>query len=446
LNPYSTLGWKLPTIAIGLALVVLSARRSWLTTRFFWLLVALAGCLWLARVVDVFTTGGLFGGLGLDFGLYWAQARVLLQSPSPGAIYDTSALAQAMLPLAPFANAAGGGLVASPVPYPPLFAWLLGPFARMQPPAALLTWTIVNAAAGLWLSWRVAQFFIGPARWRAFALTLMSVPVVMALSLGQPIVLLACAFGEFYISLRAGRDVRAGLWLSLLMFKPLYGVLIGPYLIWKRRWGAVAGAVLGVVGFVVASLLCVGPAALVAYPNALDGVAAFYGESLSYPALMINWRSIVVTSLSFLPEQWGLVLTLAVSLVTVLRAVWGLRDARSGTPSNLAGAVCAVTLTTLIASYHSNVHGAALLCVPLGALLASGRAGVSTRFWLAALVLVPYGILIDVVFQTVTGRGPWPPLQWAPVVPLLMGAALVAVLRDLSRSASSEQSAVPGPA
>ena len=222
------------------------------------------------------------------------------------------------------------------------------------------------------------------------------------------------------------------------MFKPLYGAFIGPYLIWKRRWRAVVAAAAGVVAFIVLSVVSVGPAAFAAYPNALDGVAAFYGESLSYPSLMINWRSLVVTLFGFLPDQAGLVLTLVLSLLTVAAAVWGLGRLQSTSAKDLPVSITAVTLTTLLASYHSNVHGAALLCLPLAALLARGRPSQLTRALLAALVLVPFAALFDVVFATLTGRGPWPPLQWAPFVPLLLGAALIGVLRD-ARQSSADQ-------
>jgi Glycosyltransferase family 87 len=439
LPTYLSLPWKVPTILVGLGLFGFCAVHVGVVrghhVRPIWyplLLVVLIG-LWVARFADVFATGGLFAGLGLDFGLYWAQARVLLDDSRPGAIYDTSALAQAMTALVPYARWGGGGLVASPVAYPPLFAWMLTPLARLEPPLALAVWTTVNAAGAVWLAWRVGAFFANRTRLLPMAITLTSVPVMMALSLGQPIVLLACAFGEFYLSLEAGKDLRAGVWLAALVFKPMYGVFIGPLLLWKRRWRAAAGAAVGVAVLVLASFVSVGPSAFLKYPEAIGGMSAFYGEPLTFPSLMINWRSLVVTSAPFLPAELGLLVTLLLGVLTVVVVAWTLRGPLSASSPDFPAKMTAVTLVTLLGNYHSNVHGAALLAVPIAALLARGQPSPTTRFFVAALLVVPFATLFDVVLQSSTGRAAWPPLQWAPLAPLLLAAVLVCTVHDCTR-------------
>ena len=81
-----------------------------------------------------------------------------------------------------------------------------------------------------------------------------SFPVACTLIVGQPQLLLACAVAECYLSLREGRDFTSGLWLALLLFKPQYGLLIGLVLIWKRRWAAIAGVIVGGMAIVGGSV------------------------------------------------------------------------------------------------------------------------------------------------------------------------------------------------
>src|SRR6202022_1863311 len=80
-----------------------------------------------------------------------------------------------------------------------------------------------------------------------------TLPVLQTFLLGQPVLFLASAVAESYLALRRGADFRGGLWLGLLAIKPQYGLLLGAFLILKRRWRAVAGAALGGALVVVAS-------------------------------------------------------------------------------------------------------------------------------------------------------------------------------------------------
>jgi hypothetical protein len=74
-----------------------------------------------------------------------------------------------------------------------------------------------------------------------------------------------------YLALRRGQDLFAGLWLSH------YGLLIGLFLIWKRRWHAVAGPALGGIVVIGGSLLAAGWESVLAYPHALKEMAVFQG-------------------------------------------------------------------------------------------------------------------------------------------------------------------------
>ena len=99
--------------------------------------------------------------------------------------------------------------------------------------------------AALALSWRAASFFPAERRLLAGGLVLVSTAVVLSVWFGQPQLFLAVAFGEAFVAFRKGRDLTAGLWLAIILFKPQYLALMLPILLWKRRWSALAGIVAG---------------------------------------------------------------------------------------------------------------------------------------------------------------------------------------------------------
>ena len=121
-----------------------------------------------------------------------------------------------------------------------------------------MLWTGLNALGGVYLAARVAYLFQGRTRLVAGLTTLLSVPVMMALQAGQPMVLIGCAFGEFVLALRARRGFLSGLWLSVMILKPQYGLLMGPILLWKRQWLSAVGAAAGMLVVILVSLFAAG--------------------------------------------------------------------------------------------------------------------------------------------------------------------------------------------
>ena len=116
------------------------------TPRYLWLIRGLA----LALVVSAFlflwrvnSTTGLFLNIGLDYGLYLAQATTMGED-DPTNIYDKSAINVAYRRLLdtyahdPSYNPATPGMWASHVPYPPVFAWMMQPMTWLDPPMSVL--------------------------------------------------------------------------------------------------------------------------------------------------------------------------------------------------------------------------------------------------------------------------------------------------------------------
>lgn len=358
--------------------------------------------LWPQALWSVYEGRGLFRWLGVDYGYYFAQSMALW-SGDPSAMYSLEEIGQYMQTLAVYTVEPHRPLVTGPVPYPPVFAWAFTPFIRVSPPAGFLAWSILNVAAALCLAWRAGE---AAKRYRRLAVVLIvatALPVVYAVWLGQAALLVACAFTEFFLALRAGRDLRAGLWLSLVLLKPQYGVLLGLVLIWKRRWLVVLGVAVGGAILLLGSLLAAGPAAVLAYPGSIlqeGDLGGFRAAGVgTYPRYMINWRA----ALQWLPaapwapwtaDQSGFLLTVALSAATAAGALWLWRGRWLPGDPQFPLKVSATLGATLLISYHSHLHGAALLAGPLAAALAEARLHRATRVVIGAAIIVPTALFL----------------------------------------------------
>jgi hypothetical protein len=332
------------------------------------LALALAVC-WVLELLSVGETMGLFSWIGVDYGHYWAQARLLLDG-QPELMYSLAALDGTTQLFAGYATQAYRPLHAGGSNYPPLFAWLFAPFARLDPLVGLVLWSLLNAGSAAYLVWRTAHLLPARHRLAVAALLALSLPVAYSVWLGNVALLIAIATGECYLALRAGREVRAGLWLALLALKPQHGLLFALLLLFERRWRALSGATLGGLAMYGGSFLAVGWPTFEAYLGSLLRKTESAGLSEgSYVVDMINLRKLVLTIVPALDNPSGVTLAtalglaLSVAVLLLWRGPWEPRSSRFSAWFTLAAS------TMLLVSPHSHLYGLAVLAVPLTALL-----------------------------------------------------------------------------
>jgi hypothetical protein len=267
--------------------------------------------------------------------------------------------------------------------------------------------------------------------WRLSVILFTALPVLQTFLLGQPVLFLASAVAECYLALRRGADFRGGLWLGALALKPQYGLILGLFLIWKRRWWAVAGAALSVALVVVASAIAAGPGAVLDYLAAVSAMGAFR-DPYAAPAEMVNWRSLIVNARPAIGNTSGVVLFLALAVATVLAMAWATRGPWRAGSRTLDLQLGAVLVGTFLASYHSHVHGLVLLTVPLAGLWRAAADAPRVRLSILGFVFLP-----TLAFVGVTALGQhlaidydaplwvvWPVWNVA-LLALLLGAVLL---------------------
>ena len=325
-----------------------------------------------------------------------------------GALYSIDDLQRYLQSLAAFTSAPESALPGAPVPYPPIFAWLLSPLAGLSPPLAFALWTSVSAAAALTLAWRVVSLFPAERRLLAATLLLVSTPLVFSLWFGQVQIFLALAFGEAFLALRKGRDLTGGLWLSVLIIKPQYLLIAIPLLAWKRRWRTLGGFAAGGLILLGVSVLVAGPASVLAYFGSfVESATAARGTVFTAvaPDVMVNWRALVLAVPLDLSDAVRLALTLILSGLTVIAVLAAWRGPWHPSGPRFAAQVTLLAVGTVLASYHSHVHGALIIAVPLAAYL-SGTPGLPGG-WIVeaeARMVLAFAIVAPWLWFAVLGR------------------------------------------
>jgi len=342
-----------------------------------------------ARIV---AAGEVFHRLGFDWTMFWAQAMVL-RNGGREAMYDLASMNTHLVQLAAYYRGRVSFATAQPVPYPPWFAALMVPFTVPPPPVGLALWYGVSILALLYLAYRVRGFLPNFGFFGSTVLILAAIPVATDLYTGQVALLLAIPVGEMLISFKARQDFRAGLWLAVLLVKPQYAVLFGIFVLWKLRRQAIWGAIVGTLGFVVLGLLTAGAGAFLALPRAVLSMADSQ-DGLGAPWLMINWRAIVPAMNLPITNQTSILVVVVLSALTMGVALFPWRGNWKPEAPEFAPRFCLLTLGALISSYHSHLHGAALLIIPVAAAWGMRTFQLPTRVAIAAALYLPTFILL----------------------------------------------------
>jgi hypothetical protein len=342
---------------------------------------------YVVRFWGVFAAGELFHRLGFDWSLFYAQAMAV-RAGAGANMYEPAEIDLYLQPLMRYYGGPAIALTGWPQPYPPWLAAMLVPFTLPPAPIGFGLWLGVSVLAALFLGYRVWQFLPDMGPIGAAAAVLAAVPVAWGLFLGQPTVLLAIPVGEMLVSFKAHKDLRAGLWLAVLLLKPQYALLFGVWILWKQRWYALAGAVVGGLAFVLIGVVAAGVPALLRFPAAM-GELSDLKNAIAGPTLMMNWRALVLAARPGIDEQLGLILVWALSLLTMLAGLLVWRGKWDPDAPSCRARFCALTLGALLGSYHNHFHGAVLLVVPVAAAWASPTVKSTTRLALWAAIYIP---------------------------------------------------------
>ncbi len=335
-----------------------------------------------------------------DFGNYYLYAQVGLHQ-GWNHLYDLAAQRQEWLRL-------GGADVIPwfPIIYPPPLPWLVAPFTLLPLPVAFACWTTLLLGCVI-LAWRlVVPTRSRLARWTALAAMLAVMPVLYALILGQILILELAAIAAAWWLVSRGRELPAGVLLTVLVFKPQVAFLVPVALLVIGRWRTVAVWLTGSALIVTVALVTTGINGLHDYANRVSDASATPPQF-------------------FVPTQLTLgglfghgVLTLAVTALLVALTIAAAFRHRGEGPT--VPVACALVGSMLVTPYLHQQDLATLLLA--GGIALQG----SLDRWQVRMLIAGYVLLLAISYW---GFGRWGPIL-GPM--LLLGEAAFLLMTCLT--------------
>lgn len=299
----------------------------------------------------------------------------------------------------------------APMPYnhPPFEAILYVPLTYLSFLQAYVVWFWLNGlllAISLhiirpWIPATVTEFpqllFLAP---------LAFFPVFYALMQGQDSILLLTLYCLAYAAFRRGRDLHAGIWLGLGLFKFHLILPFAVVLLLCRRWRAIAGIVVSGCCELALSWAVVGWHELFYYPRYAWHVNRLQAPGVIVPTNMPNLRGLLTgwtTSVAIRSRMELVLLALSVGLLVWAARQWAPWDLTSSEHWNTGFSIAVVT--TYLVGYHGYNTDLSLVLLPVlitfDCLLRSDRSGINTalRTILGILFLSPVYLLLTLVYE-----------------------------------------------
>lgn len=240
------------------------------------------------------------------------------------------------------------------------------------------------------------------------------VPVYFAILLGQDAILSLMLYCMAWNQLESGKDINAGLFLALAMFKYQIVIPVALLIAIRRGWRFASGFLLGSTGVGLVSFCLIGLAGLKNYLRVMLGVTYFdhpVARNIALvpePSSMPNLAGLIFEFSSHLLHSAVAFNTLVIACSLTLLA-WCARSIRRG---DAKVAFSIAVLGGLLLSYHLLIYELTILLLPIALL-----AGRIHRYIMVPLFVLP--------FVTISIGPQWIFLVGAPIMAMLIQTVFV---------------------
>jgi len=337
---------------------------------------------------------------GADFTAFYTGWRIVLDGHG-SQLYDPAVQATVQRAILGGQTFAAG---LAPFTNPPHMVLPFVPLGLLPLDVAFLTWTCIQALllVGIlaMLLRSVARDWTRAERFGLVAAFVAFPPLAIGFFQGAfALVLVAGVMGTL-VSLRAGREVRAGGLLALASVKPQGMFGIGIAVLLSRRPRALAAAAAWGVGLGAVATLVLGPAIWGAYLTFLGTYTSSFDRLSVDPAVMWNLRGTLTLILgrdnAVLVNSLGYA-GLAVGVVAIAW-LWRRGWPRAGDPAVADGDTAlriALTIAlTLLLSPHLNPHDDTLAAIAVALAYGAMRGTTNGTIFGAGAMLAPVAILL----------------------------------------------------
>lgn len=303
------------------------------------------------------------GQLAIDYCSFWS-AGVLANSEGYAEVYNLNKMEEIQRTVFPRSYEAEGTTATIPTPYLPVFLIPFQAFSLLSPQIGFWIWTFINATTiTLYLYFFVQQTTHKKLDVRLLLMLFLSLPVFLNLFKGQVDFWLTICVGEYIRDAISDRHFRAGLWLSGLLAKPQFLIVVGLALLIQRSQKIIAGLAIGSIVIAGVSLFLAGQSGLLALIELWLGFTR--GLPATGPEVMMNWRMVILNLTPYLGQivPWviagiGMIVTFAAAI-----SIW-IRPINISSPSYVLALFGTFAATNALA-WHSHLSSATILIPPL---------------------------------------------------------------------------------
>jgi alpha-1,2-mannosyltransferase len=373
----------------------------------------------LAVCYAVLALQGNFEIRGLDIFFYYCVSHLVVIGHG-AEIYNLHALGQVEAALAPGFQVPGGAV---PNAYPPSFVLLLAPLAWIPYTAAYFIWLAINClllGLAFFALVRIARLSSRPSFFFR-VLTVLSLPVLLALIHGQASILMLVCLTYALLALKSNRDVLAGIALAGLLTKPQYLPALLFALLLLQRWRAILAFLVTCACELLVPVPVLGFASVSHWFQVLR-TASTWGNRPGFASPSDN-RGISGQANLLLHGRTAEAVVVTVGILAIVALIWvALRSPRVDLVMALA------TVVAVLMSPHVLIHDLSLLALPVAVALRYR----ALRPRSLGLVLVGGYLLVLIGFAVAM----FAPIQLSVLAMIALGAWFVALARPWSSATS----------
>jgi hypothetical protein len=298
---------------------------------------------------------------------------------------------------------------ALPYNHPPFEAPLYLPLTHLSYLHAYFLWDVLNLGLLVatirrlrpWLPSLSAEFPL-----LLYLVPLAFFPVAYALMQGQDSIMLMALYALAYGCLRRGRDLEAGVYLGLGLFKFHLLLPFAFILLLRRRWRAIAGLAAVALGEAALSWALVGWEQLTYYPTYAWHINRLQQVKIIVPSNMPNLRGLLTGwTWSAAARPWPEIVLLGFSLALLVWAAGQWQPASLIDEHRWNRGFSIALIVTFLTGYHGYNQDLSILLVPLlisaDFLLRAGtdRATTATKLFLGLMFFSPLYLVLTLRYE-----------------------------------------------
>jgi hypothetical protein len=369
---------------------------------------------------------------GTDFSASYVAALVLRDGDG-AQLYNQQVEHARHLSLLP-----AGTVINLPFITPPTSALLALPLTALDPGTAFRVWSVIELlllALAVWIAIRAGPWPASSGRSPRVATALVALAAggtYAFLVLGQIDGVTALGLAAAYLAWRKDRPALAGFWMALgfAATKPHLAIGLGVWLVARRDWRALSGALAGSAVVAAVSLVLVGPSGLGGFISALGFAASNTpgASTLGVPGLVASWLG---------GGTVAVVIGIAGSLLALV-GCWLLGSRSRGLPGALEVSLAGAAALSLAASPHLLPHDLVILA-PAFAWCAARAAAADGAPWpglVTIRLLAAWAVLAVLTLVDTGNAAPAPPGRLVPLALIGIGVAAL-VLRIARKTAGT---------